>query len=269
MKNYKPNELQAVQKRQNYKHVALFDSFGNAIVKFNTNAIDPQVRLTEILTRLNSEGLPDGTYIFKGKNSPSRNVYCDDYTVLKGKEQTLSEAAPVLMAAQNFSPDVLSYDSALKMQVENEHLKIENSNLLQKIEDLEFQLSENETLSEDAAPNLFESGKSFLTEIVTMAAPLLDKHFELKEKQLSLQAMAMHNKMNTRRPSPEQAAQQKAQEHIYRVEAVENWINGFQEDEETYNKLATFYNNAKSQNDFIESLQSEPELFNDFQKNAL
>jgi hypothetical protein len=68
MKNYKANELQAIQKRQNYKHVALFDSFGNAIVKFNTNAIDPGVRLTEILTRLNSEGLPDGTYIFKGKN---------------------------------------------------------------------------------------------------------------------------------------------------------------------------------------------------------
>ena len=173
------------------------------------------------------------------------------------------------MAPQNFSPDVLSYDSALKMQVENERLKIENSNLLQKIEDLEFQLSENETLSEEAAPNLFESGKSFLTEIVAMAAPLLDKHFELKEKQLSLQAMAMQNKMNTRRPSPEQEPKQKAQQHIFRVEAVQNWINCFQEDVETYNKLAAFYNNAKSQNDFIESLQSEPELFNDFQKNVL
>lgn len=269
MKNYKPNELQAIQKRQNYKHVALFDSFGNAIVKFNTNAIDPQTRLTEILTRLNSEGLPDGTYIFKGKNSPSKNVYSDDYTVIKGKEHTLSEAAPVLMAPQNFSPDVLSYDSALKMQVENERLKIENLNLLQKIEDLEFQLSENETLSEDAAPNLFESGKSFLSEIVAMAAPLLDKHFELKEKQLSLQAMAMQNKMNTRRPSPEQAPQQKTQQHIFRIEAVQNWINGFKEDEETYNKLATFYNNAKSQNDFIESLQNEPELFTDFENNVL
>lgn len=269
MKNYKANELQAIQKRQNYKHVALFDSFGNAIVKFNTNAIDPQVRLTEILTRLNSEGLPDGTYIFKGKNSPSKNVYSDDYTVIKGKEQTLSEPAPVLMSSQNYSPEVLSYDSALKMQVENERLKIENLNLLQKIEDLEIQLSENESLSEDAAPNLFESGKSFLTEIVAMAAPLLDKHFELKEKQLSLQAMAMQNNMNTRRPSPEQAPEQKTKQHILKIEAVQNWIKGYQENEETYNKLATFYNNAKSQNDFIESLQSEPELFNDFQNNVL
>jgi len=269
MKSYKPNELQAIQKRQNYKHVALFDSFGNAIVKFNTNAIDPAIRLTEIITRLNSEGLPDGNYFFKGKNSPSKNVYSDDYLVTKGKAETLNEPGPIIPAAQNFSPDVLSYDSALKMQVENERLKIENLNLLQKIEDLEFQLSENETLSEDAAPNLFESGKNFLTEIVAMAAPLLDKHFELKEKQLSLQAMSMQNKMNTRRPSPEQDPQQKTQQHIFRIEAVENWINGFKENEEIYNKLANFYNNATSQNDFIDNLQSEPDLFNDFQNKVL
>lgn len=275
MKNYKISDIAGIQKRQGYKHIALFDHLGNPIVKFNTNAISPAQRLKEIETRLNSEALPNGTYIFKGKNSPSKNVYTDDYFIIKGKPEVLAEPAPVQAApAANFSPEVLSYDSALKMQVENERLKLENANLLTRIEELEneiFEIQEEKTvLSEDSAPSLFESGKAFLTEIVTMAAPLLDKHFELKEKQLNLQAYAMQQKMNAphKQPSPEQAPQAKAQQHENRVLSIETWINGFKESPEQYEILAGIYNNAENEPDFINTLrENAPDLFTDFQQN--
>ena len=270
MKGYKVSDLSGIQKKQGYKHIALFDQLGNPIVKFNTNAISPAQRLREIETRLISEALPDGNYIFKGKNSPSKNVYTDDYLIIKGKPEILSEpAAPAAPAAPvNFSPEVLTYESALRLQVENERLKLENANLLMRIEELEEELtsveSENSLLSEEKAPNLLESGKAFLSEIVTIAAPLLDKHFELKEKQLSLQALAMQQRMNTRRPSPEQAPQAKREQHVNRILSVESWINGFKEDPETYEALAAIYNNAENEPDFMITLKNEmPDLFND------
>jgi hypothetical protein len=269
MKNYLIAEIAEIQKKQHYKHVALFDQSGNPIVKFNTNAIDPGKRLTEILTRLNSDALPDGLYIFKGKNSPSKNVYTDDYVILKGKATT--EPMPPVLSQTSFSPDVLSYESALKMQVENERLKLENANLLQKIEQLENELTEQENenslLSEQETPNLLESGKAFLSEIVSIAAPLLDKHFELKEKQLSLQALQFQQKYNTRRPSPEQAPRAREDRHAEIVN-IESWINSYQEDPENYEILATLYNNAKSKNDFFQTLERENiDLFNQYKNN--
>jgi len=265
MKNYLIAEIAEIQAKQKYKHVALFDQTGNAIVKFNTNAIDPGKRLSEIQTRLNSDALPDGLYIFKGKNSPSRNVYTDDYCIIKGEISKTEQSKPVANQVSNFSPDVLSYQSALTMQVENERLKLENANLLQKIDELENLLieeqNENSLLSEEDTPNLLESGKAFLSEIVSMAAPLLDKHFELKEKQLALQAMQFQ--YNTRRPSPEQKPRQSNQ--VNEISKIENSIKQFEEDPEKYEILASFYNNAKSKNDFFETLESsEPELFNEF-----
>lgn len=275
MKNYTFKDLAEIQRRQNYKYIGLFDQQGKAIVCFNSNKNTPASRLKEIETRLNSEVLPDGNYFFKGKNSPRVNTYTDDYLVIKGKPDKLAEPAPVARAASmEFSPAVLSYDSALKMQVENERLKIENANLLNRIEELEneiFDIQEEKTvLSEDAAPSLFESGKAFLSEIVTMAAPLLDKHFELKEKQLNLQAYAMQQKMQMphKQPSPEQQPEAKARQHENRVFTVENWINQFKESPEQYEILANIYNNAENEADFLTTLQeSAPELFTNFQQN--
>jgi hypothetical protein len=271
MKNYTFRQIQEIQKKQNYKHLGLFDQSGQPVINFNSPGKSPESRLKEIETRLNSEALPDGNYFVKGKNSPTKNVYTDDYLIIKGKAEQLAETMQPASKVENFSPAVLSYDNALKMQVENERLKLENANLLTRLEELENEIDEiqekNELLSEEKTPSMLESGKAFLSEIVTMAAPLLDKHFELKEKALNLKAFEMQQRytMPHKQASPEQAPQAKAQEHARRVMSVESWIESFKETPEQYEILANIYNSAQNQNDFIQTLEeSAPDLFEEF-----
>ena len=74
MKIYQIEDLRKIQQEQQYKYVGLFDYNGAQIIPFNPNRVTNETRLREIETRLISQGLPDGYYIVKCKNSTGKNV---------------------------------------------------------------------------------------------------------------------------------------------------------------------------------------------------
>lgn len=261
MKIYKIDDLRRIQNEQQYRYIGLFDSAGQQIIPFNPNRVTNETRLREIETRLISQGLPDGYYIVKCKNSTGKNVRTDDYTFYKG--DNLSEGlppAPQIVEKVQFTPEVLTYDGALKLQIDLERLKLENQSLKKEIESLKAELSEAETLSEDTSANatLWESAKGFLSEIVGIGAPLLDKHFELKEKQLALKAMELQ-RLRPAQPQPKPTTNPDNQNK----QIIEDFILTYQDDADTYEHLAHLYNTAVNQEDFLKNLRNYDEsIFN-------
>ena len=184
------------------------------------------------------------------------------------KGENLSENATAnIPIIQTLPPDLLSYQQALKLNVEVERLKMENSALKKDIESLQQQKREheltmlNEEEDESSLPGLMENAKSFLTEAMSFVAPLLDKHFELKEKQLGLQAIQIQNRMNypTKRPSPEQPGSEAREKNN-----TKDFILSYKDEVEVYEKLAAFYNSAKSESEFFQNVKDyNGEVFNE------
>lgn len=263
MKIYKIEDLRRIQSEQNYRYIGLFDYNGAQIIPFNPNRVTNETRLREIETRLISQGLPDGYYIVKCKNSTGKSVKTDDYTFYKG--ENLAEApppSPVVISAPApvTSPEVLTYESALKLQVELEKLRLENTALKRELDECKAELSEMETLSEESkeSSGMWENAKSFLSELVSVGAPLLDKHFELKEKQLALKALEISGK---------QTAPRQVNKPAERQAEIQAFIKGFEnEDPDTFQDLVSIYNSAAHQADFMEKLNEyNPELLNALQ----
>lgn len=259
---YNLKEINEILVEQGYKYVSLWDQTGLQIIPFNPHKMTAAARMREIETRLMSKALPDGYYIIKCKNA-IQNKVSDDYMVYKGEKLSDSGdmqpvAAPILIQEKPvFQPEVLTYDGALKLQIDLERYKLENAALKKEIEALKSEiqdLEEAQTLADEdqKAPQMLESAKSFLSEIVQFAAPLLDKHFDLKEKALGLKALELQSRSNLAgkaKPSPEHKV------HFN----VSDWIATYQEDPDTYNDLVTIYNQAKSVENFYENLRAYDE----------
>ena len=93
-----------------------------------------------------------------------------------------------------------TFEKSLALEVEVKKLQLENQNLALQILDLKED-NENliktldecdeaeETLAEDNKPDW----KVFLTESLTTLAPLLDKHFELKERNIKIKELQLNN----------------------------------------------------------------------------
>jgi len=269
MKIYKIEDLRRIQSEQNYRYIGLFDYNGAQIIPFNPNRVTNETRLREIETRLISQGLPDGYYIVKCKNSAGVKVATDDYTIYKG-DQLSETAAPQIIEvpAQSFQPEVLTYEGALKLQVDLERLKMENAGLKKEIESLKSEISEMEKndaiLSENDNSGMWENAKSFLSEISAIGAPLLDKHFELREKQLSLKALEISRSIKGTNPGINPARNPINKAAAEKKQVIENWIMSKNDDPELYEELAAIYNQATSQEDFLKNLNSyNSDLFNE------
>ena len=259
MKIYTVKEISEIMAEQGYKYVSLWDQGGAQIIPFNPHKMTGSARLREIETRLLSKALKDGYYFIKCKNA-IQNKVSDDYMVYKGEslsEPGVNSPAPPPILIQEkpvFQPEVLTYDGALKLQIDLERLKLENASLKKEIENLNSELSqieEAQTLAEEEnkTPELLETAKSFLSELVGFAAPLLDKHFELKEKALGLKAIELQARTNfagKAKPSPEQRINFN----------VADWIATFEDQAETYNDLVQIYNQAQSVEDFYKNLKA-------------
>lgn len=268
-KVYTIQDINALPLLEQYGYFGLFDQGGGVIIPFNSNKVPGSQRLREIEKRLLSAGCLDGYYILKCKNSPGVKVVADTFTFYKGEKLSEGSTAPMIQAPQQFSPEVLSYESALKLQVDVERLKLENANLRRQITELESELNnletEQETLSENAAPGVWDNAKMFLSELVQMGAPLLDKHFELKEKALSLKAMEMQSRINMRPPArgPQAPPNNPTGEE---KNNIEDKIMSFKsQDPDTYENLAGIYNRAQDEEDFLKNVQLfDPEIFKTF-----
>ena len=260
MKTYTVREIKPVLSSQKYGYIALFNQEGKQIIPFNSNRITAEKRLIEIESRLNSVGLKDGFYTLKGKNSLAGGTIPDEFTIIKGKPETnlpMSEDRQPMEIIKTVSPDVLTYDNALKLSIECERLKLENESLKKEVVNLEKQIQELEEdadlLAEDS-PNtsLMENAQSFLSNAMGFIAPLLDKHFELKSQALGLKAVELELKMNSRpKPAPEQQDTQTKQQNNY----IQSFIMEYKEHPVIYEDLAGLYNSAKNEDEFLLSLK--------------
>jgi hypothetical protein len=255
MKQFTINEIKQIQIEQGYKYVGLFDNNGNKVIPFNSNASTATARIKEIETRLSSAGLPDGFYNVSCKNA-LKGGSADNYLIKKGENEILEVKTEKIEVAP--AVDLLSYASALKLNVEVASLKLENAALKKEITVLGEQLRENENLlseneASDATPSMIESAKSFLSEAMGFIAPMLDKHFELKEKSLNIQAAKLNQGQNRQTPAPTVMQQPQTEK------SIDTWIKQFSKNPEIYEKLAKFYNNAKTENEFLTELQNYDE----------
>jgi hypothetical protein len=212
MKSYNIEEIIDICKNQDYGFVCLTDSKGAELIPYNSRNTAGE-RLDEIKTRLSSPALKDGVYYVKCKHTNRKNALSDDYLVYKGDK--LSENVIIQQPAP-ISAEVLTYESALKFQVRIKELELENQKLLDDLRAAKQTISEFEAemLSEDdeiedeseAAPTMFESAKDFLSEMIQVAAPLLDKHFDLKQQALNLEAhkILRGQQMQQRQTPPQQ-----------------------------------------------------------------
>ena len=255
MKDFLMKDIFEIQEEQKYKYIGLYDQSGNKVIPFNSNATSANSRLKEIETRLLSAGLKDGFYNVCCKNALKGGT-ADNYLIKKGENLSENTTANIPIV-QTLPPDLLSYQQALKLNVEVERLKMENTALKKEIELFKQEQREqeltllNEEEDESPLPGLMENAKSFLTEAMSFVAPLLDKHFELKEKQLGLQAIQIQNRMNnnTKRPSPEQPGSKAREKNN-----TKDFILSYKDQTEVYEKLAAFYNNATSEEQFLRNV---------------
>ena len=268
-------ELKEIQAGQNYRHMGLFDTAGSQLVPFNPNKEDVSVRLRKIETRLLSPALPSGYYLVMCKNSAGRNVKPDTYRIYKGDKLSEGQAPPpIIQEPVKFQPEVLTYESALKLQVEvatlkleNEALKKENAELINELAELQ---KEKDTVLSEAQETggMWENAKSFLSEIVQIGAPLLDKHFELKEKALTLEAMKIQRQVRRPDQKPKQQESPDVKPGSGR-NYMEQIIIGYQDDLEVYEELVKLYNTALDEEDFLNNVKTfNPAIYEDFARHG-
>lgn len=268
MKLFNIEEVKAVQSNQNYKYLGLFDQSGTQIIPFNPAKVSGAERLRQIETRLISQGLKDGIYIIKGKNSVGKTVPADEYFIQKGSNLSELSCDPVkevqIVEKPTFQPEVLTYQGALALQIELERYKLENKSLQKEIDSLKADIKEleqeSQLLSEEEKPSLMENAQTFLTNAMQFVAPLLDKHFELKEKQLGLQAIQIQHRLGDfGKPVKPQATK----EAPLTQHPLEVFISQYKNDPETFNALAEIYNTATSEEDFLKGVNDyDNEIYN-------
>jgi hypothetical protein len=246
MNVYKIEDLEKIQSEQNYKYCGLFSESGSQIIPFNSNKIPAADRLSQICIRLKSNGLKNGFYIVKCKNSLKGNVEPDQYIIQKGEQ--LSEPAPREIVKEiTVTPEILTYQSALKLQVDNERLKLKIQNLEQQIIALETEIEEKQTLSEEEEPN---AAQSWIENILQIGAPLLDKHFQLRQQALQIKAaeIAQRQQLSKIRKS-------NISDALENKRSIEDSILTYQDDPDTYQHLIDMYNNATSEEEFLKDLK--------------
>lgn len=261
MKFYSIADIEKIMNDGGYRHVGLVNSNKEWIIPINQPGLDHLTeRFNDVKKRLNSNGLEDGIYSVCLSFNNRKNCKFDYFNVKVGEIDTNKPMMSEKVIVEKL-PDVRSYNKALDDQILIKQLELDNQSLRDKIADLEEtiselenELEEKETLSEEnEQPTMIESAKSFLTQLMEFGTPLLDKHFALREQQLNLEArkLLMNKEFNQRE------ARQPQQEPKPNIdEKIQNFIRQFEEDEETFNEIASIYNSATDINDFFNKLNS-------------
>jgi hypothetical protein len=261
--NYKTiSELKKVLSGDIYRHVGLYTADGQKIKPFNTKIAAYPDQVKDILNFLQSDIVDPGIYIVKLKKAYSGAAV--DYAINKGNVE-LKETETVTMQTNSlnipFDFSAAMQHPAVKLQADITRLELENEDLNRQIEELNEYIGEleeklkNVQLSElPKEPTAFEHAKSFLSELVSFGAPLLDKHFELKQQQLEIERMrAQGSKPAVQAPNYRAPEVKKELELENKVKA---WIESKSEDQELYNSLIAIYYNSGSLTKFAELLNN-------------
>lgn len=240
MKTYTLADLKKTVRSQGFKMAALRAPDGTRIVsfnKYNPKAKDLDAQFKTIETRLKSGLYPDGIYyvllahnivgsknplefpIAQGKLSPS------ELAEFEKKQLPLTPATIVQPSEQ-----VLSWDSALKMQQEISDLKnkvnlleLEKKNLLEQIAEMEAEEDDALAESEVTQNPLVKS----LADLVPTLASLADRYFESEDKKIELERLKIQNQAkapqsNNSQPKGRRIVPIGSREHLQLIENLYN-----------------------------------------------
>jgi len=238
----------------NGEQIETWNKAGRALTKFE-----------QIKKRLNSQ--PSGTYEIRCRNSVRGK---QDSFVFEKSDGT--PAGPVL--SENINPRYLENKAYLDLAIKNAELKKDTeiqallneiAGLKAEIKDLNDQLNEidleaeNFTLNEEPKANsLMENAKEFLSSLMEYGAPLLDKHFSLKEQALQLEALKMANRQEQTNVDPNAKAKK-----------ILAWIQTKSNDGETYNVLKQCYQESKTVGEFVERVNNIDQNLGDELRNGI
>jgi len=261
--NYKTlTELKKVLSGDIYRHAGLYTADGQKIKPFNSKIASYQDNVKDIINYLSSEIVEPGLYIVKLKKTYAGAA--QEYGFNKGNVTLNEIPEPILMRPSLNIPDDFSAainHPAVKLQSDITRLELENEDLQRQIEELNEYIGELEqklteqTLSEaPKEPTTMEAAKSFLSELVSFGAPLLDKHFELKQQQLEIERARINR---TAAPTRNAYQAPEVKKELQLEQKIKAWINSKNEDPELFNNLMVLYYNSSD-------IQKFAELLNDF-----
>jgi len=273
----KINEFVKLQQKQKYKHIALYDKLNKCRVRFNGQKNSSNDKLETIKTRLQSEIYNDDYYIIKCKNYHT-DTETDDFIIHLNETNKNTMQDNYIPQNNNITMTGYSFEKSLSLEVEVKKLQIENQNLALQILDLKED-NENliKTLDEcDENENLGEDNKAdwkvFLTESLTTLAPLLDKHFELKERNIKIKELQMQKNITPGNLDPNSPPQNGKVQNKFNEKILEELntnlvtaINSL-EDLEQKEKIMNIYNNSTDLNECLKEIH---EINNDLVENLM
>lgn len=257
MNNFKEQKQKVLE--SGYKYVCLYQGSRKLVAWNPVNKIDQ--KLDEIEKRLNNEA--PGIYVMKARNSTSDATPCE-FLINTGVDASKIEKMQPL--AEPGSAKLLENKAILDLTVQVKQLEMENDYLRKEITNLENEIAELEAAAIEApelgeqtpAPSLMESAKDFLGSLMEFGAPLLDQHFALKQQQLEIERM----KLAARRPGSTPGQKTVAKDQNVQIRIIGEWVETFADQPEIYQALHEISARSQSVAEYLELLnQFSPELY--------
>lgn len=256
-------DLEKIYRSKLYNHVGLYRADGTREIGFKTDRTKFNDTWNQIKETLTNKNTVPGIYNVKFKKSYNSGPV--DYYIGVGNVETevktLSEVPQVVnnqpINMQSYLSEMLNNPlnkltaQITTLELTNKDLERQIDELNEYIADLEGKLSEVQLSEMPKEPTTMETAKSFIEQLVSFGAPLLDKHFELKQQQLEIERAKYAARPNNAYQAPEVKKENKLEEK------VQQWIATKSDNEEVYNNLTAIYYNSSN-------LQKFAELLNDY-----
>ena len=257
------SDLEKIYRSKLYNHVGLYRADGTREIGLKTDRTKFNVTWDQVKDTINNKSTLPGVYIVRFKKSYGSGAV--DYYINVGNVETeiktLSEVPQVVNSQpinmQSYLSEMLNNPlnkltaQITTLELTNKDLERQIDELNEYIADLEGKLSEVQLSEMPKEPTTMESAKSFLEQLVSFGAPLLDKHFEIKQQQLEIERAKYGAKPKDAYQAPEVKKERKIEQK------VQEWIASKSDNEEVYNNLTAIYYNSSD-------LQKFAELLNDY-----
>jgi plasmid maintenance system antidote protein VapI len=263
------NELEKIYRSKLYNHVGLYRADGTREIGLKTNAKVFDVTYNSIKDTINNKSTLPGVYIVRFKKSYGSGPV--DYYINVGnvdvEKNNLSEVPQIVnnqpINMQSYLSEMLNNPlnkltaQITTLELTNKDLERQIDELNEYIADLEGKLSEVQLSELPKEPTTMDHAKSFIEQLIGFGAPLLDKHFELKQQQLEIERVKYAGSKPTYQ-APE------VQKEISLENKVKQWIASKSDNEEVYNNLTAIYYNSSNLQKFAELLNDHSnELYNE------
>lgn len=257
------SDLEKIYRSKLYNHVGLYRADGTREIGLKTDRTKFTVTWDQIKDTINNKSTLPGVYIVRFKKSYGSGAV--DYYINVGNVgteiQTLNEVPQVVnnqpINMQSYLSEMLNNPlnkltaQITTLELTNKDLNRQIDELNEYIADLEGKLSEVQLSEMPKEPTTMETAKSFIEQLVSFGAPLLDKHFEIKQQQLEIERAKYGARPNNAYQAPEVKKENKLEKK------VQEWIATKSDNEEIYNNLTAIYYNSSD-------LQKFAELLNDY-----